>query len=296
MTRLFVNRLTVIDCSYLDPDRGLLGESWLVDLELEGSLDDQGMVVDFGLVKRRVKQTIDERFDHRLLLPGRYPGIRIEDADGRRLVHFIDHKGFEILHRSPTDAVCAIDAETVTPEALERAITAVLAPQLPRNVAQVRVRIRAELIDGAFYRYSHGLQHHDGNCQRIAHGHRSRIEILRDGARSPALETVWATRWRDCYIATRSHLQAELTRGGIAYLRFGYEGSQGRFELELPRSRCYLIDHESTVENLACHVAERLGADEPGHQLLVRAFEGVDKGAVASAGPHPTEAEALPRL
>jgi len=282
MTRLFVNRLTVIDFAHLDPDRGLLGESWLVDLELEGSLDRQGMVVDFGLVKRRVKQRIDERFDHRLLVPGRYAGIRIEDAEGRRLVRFVDRAGQEILHRSPPDAVCTIDAEAITPETLAQAITALLAPELPGNVERVSLHLHAEAIEGACYQYSHGLQHHQGNCQRIAHGHRSRLEILRDGGRSPALEAAWAARWRDCYIATRSHLQAELTRQGVAYLQLGYAGSRGSFELELPASRCYLIDDESTVENLARHVAERLSAAEPGHDFLVRAFEGVDKGAMAA--------------
>ncbi len=42
MTTLFVNRLTVIDFSLLHPDLGLLGESLLVDIELDGSLDHQG--------------------------------------------------------------------------------------------------------------------------------------------------------------------------------------------------------------------------------------------------------------
>jgi len=284
MTRLFVNRLTIIDFSYLDPERGLLGESWLVDLELEGSLDRQGMVVDFGRVKREVKRTIDEHFDHKLLVPGRYPGTRTEDIPGGRRLRFRDQQGHEILHCSPPSALCTIDADAITAEALERAITAALAPGLPENVDALSVRVYPEPIDRACYQYSHGLPQHEGNCQRIAHGHRSRLEIHQDGRRSPALEAEWAERWRDVYIATRGHVRGALTRQGIPYFRFAYEGGQGRFELELPQERCYLIEGESTVENIARHLAERLATDHPGHRYLVRAFEGVDKGSVAESG------------
>ena len=49
MSTLFVNKLTNIDFSYLDPKEGLVGESWLLDIQLAGSLNEEGMVLDFGL-------------------------------------------------------------------------------------------------------------------------------------------------------------------------------------------------------------------------------------------------------
>ena len=49
--RLFVDQLTNVDFSYLCPARGLLGETWLASIQLVGSLDEQGMVCDFGTVK-----------------------------------------------------------------------------------------------------------------------------------------------------------------------------------------------------------------------------------------------------
>ena len=50
--QLFVDQFTNVDFSYLDAERGLVGETWLANITLEGALDEQGMVHDFGHIKK----------------------------------------------------------------------------------------------------------------------------------------------------------------------------------------------------------------------------------------------------
>ncbi|MDE0854517.1 MAG: 6-carboxytetrahydropterin synthase, partial [Nevskia sp.] len=88
MTRLFVEQLTVIDCAYLDARRGLVGESWIVDIELDGDLDEQSMVLDFGDVKKRLKRALDGSADHTLIVPGRHPGLKLQRGGERCSLEF----------------------------------------------------------------------------------------------------------------------------------------------------------------------------------------------------------------
>lgn len=283
VTTLFVNRLTVIDSSFLCPSRGLVGESWQVDVELDGALDYQGMVLDFGEVKRAIKRHIDSHFDHKLLVPALHPGLRRSETPGGLHLDFRLDDGREIAHRSPGDAVTLLPFAAVTSDRLATHIGAALLPLTPGNVTAIRLRLWPETIDGAYYHYSHGLKHHEGNCQRIAHGHRSRIEIWRNGQRDAGLERAWADDWRDIYIGTRADLIGTSMRDGVACHEFGYRSRQGEFGLTLPQAACYLIDTDSTVENIAAHIADRLKAEHPNDGFKVYAFEGVDKGAVGIA-------------
>lgn len=282
MNRLFVKKLTVIDFSYLDPQRGLLGESWLVDIELAGSLDHQGMVLDFSDVKKKVKKLIDDDFDHKLIIPTGFSGCHTEIQGKRLFNRFITKDGRQIEHAAPESAYYQLDAEQVTAESLAIAITDSLRRLLPDNVEDVTLRLYPEQLNSPYYHYSHGLKHHGGNCQRIAHGHRSKIEIFENGAHIEELEREWSEKWRDIYIGTESDILRRFSRDGMDYIQFHYTACQGQFELTLPAACCYLVNIDSTVENLAQHIADSLARQHPQRPLTVYAYEGVDKGAIST--------------
>lgn len=277
MPCLFVDQLTVIDCAYLDADRGLVGESWIVDLELEGDLDAQSMVLDFGEVKRRIKHAIDAGPDHTLLVPAQHPALHWEAQGEQPALSFNSARG-RIRHASPRCALTLLPVETVSAEALGRYLVEQLQNLLPGNAQQLRLQLRPEIIDGAQYHYVHGLKKHDGACQRIAHGHRSRLLIEVDGVRDPALEAVIAADLADAYIGS----EEDRVGGDGDHEHFAYTAPEGAFRLELPAEHCRLIPADSTVECIAEWLADTAQAQRPGREIRVRAFEGVNKGALAT--------------
>ncbi len=281
--RLFVDALTVLDCSYLHPARGLVGESWLVDIELGGQLDDQGMMMDFGLVKKHIKQALDASIDHRLLIPMQSTAMGWNTHSPHPALTFTCDDGTHIHHQSPEEALCRIESHAITTESVTQKALDIVREVVSDNVTDIRLTLRHEDINTPYYHYSHGLKKHEGNCQRIAHGHRSRIEIWQDELRSPALETEWSQRWRDIYIGTEDDIAERTTENGQEYLTFHYRAQQGDFALSLPADRCYIITTDSTVEWLADHIAQQLALAYPGHRYRVRAYEGFQKGALAES-------------
>ncbi len=283
MPRLFVHNLTVIDFAYLHGERGLLGESWQVHVELGGALDEQGMVFDFAHVKKGIKSILDRELDHRLLVASNDSRLRLQEDEDQLELEFELSPGGRIRHRSPRSAVALIAARSITPASVSRVAKELIAPLLPRNVTDLHLDLEPEQISDQYFHYAHGLKHHQGNCQRIAHGHRSRLEIYREGQRDTALETAWATRWRDIYIATATDRVIDRRDRDQTFWRFRYRSAQGEFELELPAKSCYLIEADTTIEQLAQHVADVSAREYPGERIRARIFEGIDKGAVGDA-------------
>lgn len=272
--QLFIDQLTNVDFSYLCPMRGLVGETWIAHLTLTGALDEQGMICDFGVVKRIAKALLDEQLDHTLAVPTQTPSLRLETDNQRYHINLQSAVG-TIASRGPLDAVALFPCAAITPATLASHCSNALQAQLPTD-AEVRLHFTTEPSGLPYYHYSHGLKKHAGKCQRIAHGHRSNIMIYRNGELAPGLMEQWAATLRDIYIGTREDLVA--TTGGQA--RFAYTAAQGPFELELPLKRCHLIDTDSTVELIAAHIHRELTAAEPGVRFRVKAFEGLGKGAM----------------
>ncbi|HDZ8839673.1 6-pyruvoyl trahydropterin synthase family protein [Aeromonas veronii] len=290
--KLFVRDLTVIDSSYLCERRGMVGESWMVDIEMSGELNEMSMLLDFGRVKKLIKSIIDEEVDHKLLVPTECPLIHVETLDGNESTVDLLRPGRSIHLRCPSQGFAFIPAPQVDKESVTRYLLAVLAKRLPGNIKDLSLTLRQEAITGAFYHYSHGLKKHDGNCQRIAHGHRSPIEIHVDGERDQELELNWAERWGDIYLGTEEDKVAltELALSpranaqlGEHHCGFKYVAPQGLFQLAIPSTEVEMIDTDTTVELLACYIAREVKKMVGDKFVKIVAYEGVGKGAIAYA-------------
>jgi 6-pyruvoyl-tetrahydropterin synthase len=304
--KLFVNDLTVMDFSYLCPKRGMVGESWIVDIILDGGLNEESMVQDFGIVKKQLKRIIDDYVDHKLVVPAESQSSTIFNAaeDGRIRVDFMFSSQQPIQLNCPAEAYAFVYDKDITKRSLTVYLKDVITTHLPENVHDIEIVLRDEIINTPFYHYTHGLKKHDGNCQRIAHGHKSKITIVEDGSENVVLQQYWADRWADIYIGSKEDIVAPEAlsfalsdrfiieapskalismpeASPMSPICFKYESSQGEFEMAIVKASCEIIEYDSTVECLAQYILEQteLKTSKP---LVVRAFEGVGKGAIVS--------------
>ena len=242
------------------------------------------MVFDFGHIKKRIKQIIDDNVDHRLLVPVDSEHATVSERDNNTSLEWL-YRGGTIRMVAPSESLLLMSGPEVSKANLTLFLMDLVQQVVPDNVAEVRIVLREEDTGTApFYHYSHGLKKHDGNCQRIAHGHRSGIHIFENGRRSRYWEKLWADRWEDIYLGTEEDLEGTYYIEEIPHHRFRYDAPQGHFELVIPEDHCYLVDTDTTVEQLAGHIAEQLATEAPGKHFRVRAFEGIGKGAIAEAG------------
>ncbi|KPZ67821.1 6-pyruvoyl tetrahydropterin synthase [Shewanella sp. P1-14-1] len=286
--QLFVKDLTVIDFSYLCPIRGMVGESWIVDVLLDGGLDEQNMVLDFSKVKKTIKNTIDDVADHRLLIPTACSEVRWQQKGDRVWMDFSSQQG-DIHLACPSQAFALVPTEVIDFESVNSFLIKALREALPDNVEGISLTLRNEVLDTPYYHYSHGLRKHDGNCQRIAHGHRSPITVFENGIVAPKWDQYWADRWQDIYLGSEEDivdlstlsLSKQAKVNDATHYGFHYQAPQGDFQLAMPKSCCDIIPHDTTVELLAQFLAESMSKQSPESEFKVIAFEGIGKGAIA---------------
>lgn len=280
--KLFVKNLTHVDLSYFCPVRGVLGESWQADIVLTGKLNDESMVCDFSIVKKMIKQWLDAHLDHTLAIPAQHPNTKLTDLENERVRFAFTHDNeqrFECI--APKQAIAQLPVSEITPDNAAKWVEAQILDLLPAELEAVSVRFHPETTNEAHYQYSHGLKKHGGNCQRIAHGHRSVIEIYRNGERDRTLEQNWAERWCDIYLGTQEDLIGIIEEQGQRYHHFSYVANQGLFELIVRSQQVYMLSCDTTVESLSAHIAEQLAKENMGDTIEVHAFEGIGKGAIS---------------
>lgn len=274
---LFVDNLCNIDFSYLCAKRGLVGETWLASVSLSGELDYQGMICDFGIVKKKLRHWLDITLDHKLLVPSESKSLKQSTSNGQTKLEFIFGDKDKLLCTSPTEAVTFVQCTSITPDSVAIWAQNELRSFFGAGVAALSLSFKPEFCSAPYYHYSHGLKKHAGNCQRIAHGHRSRIEIWRNDRLSETDMKWWSENWCDIYLGT----QDDIVEQDDHNTTFAYSAKQGDFSLTLPSSRCDFIELDTTVERIAQHIAAQLHGAYPDENIRVKAYEGINKGAIA---------------
>lgn len=273
---LFVDHLCSLDVSLLDPEFGLIGNSYHVNIHLSGPLDNQGMILDFSEVKREIKRLIDLSADHTLLIPKKSRNLEVMDRVHEVYIkYYFKNRIQSLTLQAPEDSVTWLESTDITTPLIADYLVKFVQNHWPYSHLSLNITLEEEQIKGASYCYSHGLRQHLGNCQRIAHGHRSKIEIKRNGSRDHQMEEYWAAKWSGKFIGTHANIEKVTTNA----ISFAYQSSQGCFKLTVPNNVCYMIDEETTIEQLANHIAQQLKNEYPQDIWSVRAFEGINKGA-----------------
>ena len=98
--------------TYGDVMEGQHGHNYQLSIEIRGPLDADCLVIDFRVVKKIVK-SIQSTLNHRTLVPGRHPGLSIEQGEKSTRIRFGDEQ-LEL----PTRDVVLLDVENLTSEML----------------------------------------------------------------------------------------------------------------------------------------------------------------------------------
>lgn len=296
MSTLFVRDVGKIDSALFDPSLGIVGHSWYVDVWLTGTLDDNGFVFDFSPLKNLIKQTLASTLDHALILPVGSQMVQYSEFEnGERWTLKSRPRGESKDARwdyaSPKGSVFPVHTVALKNTSIEQEFSRILRHRLPPTVSQLSVKLREEQIapTEASFRYTHGITGHNGLCQRLFHGHRSRMEIYIGEERRPDLEhfVVREILGNSVHIATLNQIKSgngEIGQRGKTDepLTLAYSGTLGNFEATLPSNRVFFVEGETSIESIAREIARVIKREErPNDRIRAVCYEGIDKGAEA---------------
>jgi 6-pyruvoyl-tetrahydropterin synthase len=302
MITIFYHRVTSIDCSIMTPTLGPVGVSYWVDVEFQGELGADGVIVDFALAKKQAKTIIDNLIDHHFIV-AKNQGTWAEA--GAQLI-FEGKFGKDhlktIFYQAPRHSFLIMPAKAIEDASSVQDFLALTAAdaikaQLPAQVQQVKVHLclgeheaQANMVKFA---YTHGLKKHLGHCQQMLHGHQGALIFTGVAAADVAQEVqsllptpVHFSAWDE--VVNQQELLAKFSQidrlGGTCPgmdVEMAYQGSQGDFRLKLPGAQVYLLPDAPTIENLAIYWQRRM-AERSSSALGVTAYEGLGKGATAN--------------
>ncbi|MCB0420918.1 MAG: 6-carboxytetrahydropterin synthase [Bdellovibrionales bacterium] len=291
MRELFVRNLTNLDFAWLDPKKGLMGESLIVNVFLQGEMDERGFIMDFGPCKKWMKQLIDHHLDHTCVVPMRSSHLKIAGLDEVRMSFSFHWAQGELSYEAPRHTLVLLEKETLEISDFAEFLETQARQALPDRVKDVKIELLPDpnFKTSANYRYTHGLKLHEGNCQRLFHGHRNPIEVYLNDIRQEKMEVYLSDYLKQIHFAPLSSVTSE-TQDLLLnqrnwqsndQLTLSYEAPQGLFKAELPVRDCLIMAEEPSIERiteLSWKILKEEFAIADSSTLKVYCFEGLSKG------------------
>lgn len=269
-TAMYIDDLTAIDFSVYD-GKDIKGDSISLSVMVTGEENETGMISDFGKIKPRLKHICDEEVDHRLVCDPRY----LTTQNGISVGEFPVSCG-TINARGPSVMFCAIP---MVADDYVADIQHYLMTKFSQAMPEFEFEIELSRSKTASFQYNHGLKLHDGNCQRIIHGHSSDLDIQINGEACLKSHDWIASTLNGKHFFNHSDVVL-----GEDSATVRYSASQGDFEVQLPQQLVEVIQGEPSIENISKHIAKRVEEYNPdAYSVRVRVSEGLSKGAVTLA-------------
>jgi 6-pyruvoyl-tetrahydropterin synthase len=263
---LFLNNISQIDFAYLNPLAALpIGGSYHLSALVTGDVEPQeAVVVDFGKIKKSIKEIVDAKedgFDHKLWVPSNYDC----KLYNRTFSMKVDASEIEIITDN-FSTICPIDSVKMVDSSLsfEQQISCQLEHKLNVLYPTTNIKVKANLSVKAFipeqigpffryFRYVHGLKNSSSwGCQNISHGHLSWLAVCDkdgNGIELPNELFFEITDKLNNAVFIWSENVIDKNQGIVS---IGYDCDRGSFEAKYSKNVNVIeIDTETTVENLA---------------------------------------------
>jgi 6-pyruvoyl-tetrahydropterin synthase len=297
--QLFIENLCTIDLAIFDSQLGIMGRSYEVDIRIKGQLDDNGFIYDFSHLKKLCRNTLKESVDHALLLPINSRRVSYQELENKHECWKLSSGSGEDIceweYHCPKGAVFPIRSANIRSATVALEIERLIRHRLPVDIDDIQVKLRKESSEPteAFFCYTHGITGHDGLCQRLFHGHRSRIEVYVGEERRPDLEH-FVTRelfGGQVHVAAMNQIR---NKDGIvprqrqtqlsSPIEIEYEAKHGRFFASIPAERVFVVESHTSIECIANELALCIAEKASTSQVVyVKVFEGIGKGALAQS-------------
>lgn len=125
----------------------LHGHSYIVRMRLDGEVDENGMIMDFVVLKKKLRSMVDE-MDHKILLPANSKIVKITQAEGS-----VEVVSCSKRYLFPVEDVMMLNVTTTTAEEMARMMTERISSEIdfPKTVRSISIGLDEERGQTAWY-------------------------------------------------------------------------------------------------------------------------------------------------